>query len=193
MRDPWRISLPSDLSPGKYWLKLSLFDAVDSRERAQVSLGTLDVVARRVSFDVPPMQFPADHSFGDIATLLGYDLFGDILPGRAHVTVTLYWQALRTTDGPYTVGVRLVDANGLVLAEQESQPAAGAIPSSKWQPGEIVTDLHEMDIVGNEPVSGDLEVRLLDTAGNRVLLADGSEELVIPDVQRKVMWRIPQQ
>jgi hypothetical protein len=73
VRDPWRILLPSDLTAGQYQLRLSLLDASDSSQQAQADLGTLKVVARRVSFEVPPVQFQANYAFGDIAVLLGYD------------------------------------------------------------------------------------------------------------------------
>jgi hypothetical protein len=191
VRDPWRVLLPEDLSPGPYRLRLSLLDATASDELAQADLGTMHVVARRKSFDVPPMQYRADHSFGDVATLLGYDLLGDLLPTSAHMRITLYWRALRTTDQPYTVSVRMVDKNGLVLAEQMSQPAAGTVPTTEWQAGEIVTDLYEIDIASSEPILANLEVRLLDADGDSVPLRNGRDVVMVSDVQQKVMWRIP--
>jgi hypothetical protein len=129
------------------------------------------------------------------------------LPDSAHIRVTLYWKALRATDQPYKVNVRLVDANGLILAEQESQPSGGAVPTTKWQAGEIVTDLHEIDVAapratldrvgragaGREAVSVNLEVRLLDADRNSIPTQDGTETMVIPDVQQKTIWRMPTQ
>jgi hypothetical protein len=189
VRDPWHISLPPDMEPGPYELRLDLLDASGSVERTNVRLGMVDVVERRINFDVPSMQFQANQPFGDIATLLGYDLLGDLSPAGAHVRVTLYWQALRTTVQPYTVNIRLTEANGLVLAEQESEPARGTIPTTEWQPGEIVTDLHEIDVTRSEPVSANLEVRLLDPTGKPVPLPNGAGAAVVSDVQQKVMWR----
>lgn len=193
VRDPRRVSLPEDLSPGPYRLRLGLLDATASDELVQADLGMMHVVGRRVSFDVPPMQFHADHSFDDIATLLGYDLLGDLSPDRAHLRVTLYWRALRTTDQPYTVSVRLLDENGLVLAKQESQPTDGVIPTTEWQSGEIVVDLHGMDVGIPESVSVNLEVRLLDAGGNSVPTQGGAKALVVPDAQNKILWRMPTQ
>jgi hypothetical protein len=190
VRDPWHVSLPPDLAPGEYQLTLSLFDAADSTEQAQARLGTMDVVARRVSFEPPPMQFQANMPFGNIATLLGYSLSGDLLSDSARLRVTLYWRALRATDEPYIVSVRLVDPNGLAMAEQQSQPAGGAVPTTGWQPDEVVTDLHEMDMAVGEPVQVSLEVRLLDAAGKSVPLHSGPEALIVSDVHRKTMWHV---
>jgi len=190
VRDPWRVSLPPDLAPGEYQLTLSLFDAADSTEQAQARLGTMDVVARRVSFEAPPMQFQTNLPFGDVATLLGYSLSGDMLSDSARLRVTLYWRALRATDEPYMVSVRLVDPYGLVLAEQQSQPAGGAVPTTGWQADEVVTDLRQMDITMDEAVLMSLEVRLLDAGGKSVPLQVGSEALVVSDVHQKTMWRV---
>jgi hypothetical protein len=190
VRDPWRISLPPDLSPGQYRFRLELGSSTISTAPPQINLGTVRVIERKISFDVPPMQFKTNYSFDEIATLLGYDLSGHLLPDGAHVRITLYWQALQATTQPYTINVRLVDGNGAVLAEQESQPAAGKISTTEWQAGEIVTDLHEMDVTRSEPVSVKMEIRLLDAAGKNIPSPDGAETFVVSDIQQKVMWRM---
>jgi hypothetical protein len=190
VRDPWRISVPDDLSPGSYQLWLGLRNASSAAELTHFNLGTIRVVERRVSFEVPPMQFQVDYTFDGIATLVGYDLLGDLLPSGARVRVTLYWRALEATERPYTVRVRLVDTEGLVLAEQESQPAGGTVPTHEWRSGEILTDLHQLDAGKGPDGTVNLEVEFRDGEGNAVPLADGSEKLVIPDVQQKVMWRV---
>jgi hypothetical protein len=188
VRDPWPILLPPTLSSGQYGLRLGLAGALDPTDPGQVSLGTISVVERKISFDAPPMQFEANYSFGEVATLIGYDLLGNLTPQDAHVEMTLYWQALQATDQPYTVNVRLVDGNGTILVEQESQPAAGMVPTTEWQAGEIVADLHKMNIGGSKPIEVNLEVRLLDAAGRGTALPDGAETFVVFDVQKKVMW-----
>jgi hypothetical protein len=189
VRDPRRVLLPSNMLPGSYLFRLGLHDTSDPAPLAEVDLGTIVVLERRLSFDVPPFQFQADASFDDIATLLGYDLSGDLWSDGVRVQVTLYWQALQATDRPYTVSVQLVDTNGVVLAAQQSQPASGMVPTTEWQQGEIVTDLHEIDVASSEPVSTNLEIRLLDADGNSVSLRNGGDALVVSDVQQKVMWR----
>jgi hypothetical protein len=194
VRDPRRISLPPDLSPGQHTLKLELRDASGASHPwspALIDLAKVNVVNRRVNYDVPPMQFQADVSYGEVAELLGYDLLGDLSPDGAHVRVTLYWRALRATDQPYRVNLRLVGANGLVLAEHESQPAAGAVPTTQWQVGEIAGDTHEMLIVGVEPGPVNLEVRLLDAAGSSIPIQDGSHGWIVSNVEQKVIWRVP--
>ena len=157
---------------------------------AQTSLGTIRVLDRQAGAGLARMQYVAGRTFGDVATLAGYDLSGDVLPHGVRVRLTIHWQALRPTDQPYTVSVRLIDGSGLVLAEQESAPAAGTVSTTRWRPGEAVADLHELEVTGNVPASGNLEVRLLDARGKSIPVQNGADALVITGLRQKVMWRV---
>jgi 4-amino-4-deoxy-L-arabinose transferase-like glycosyltransferase len=186
VRDPRPLSLPTDLAPGPYRLTLNWAAA----GQAGINLSLINIVERKVIFDAPPMQFQANTVFGDVATLLGYDLAGELSPEGAHVMVTLYWQAQRNTFQPYQVKLRLVDgSNGSLLAEQTAEPAQGTAPSTEWQAGEIVTDRHELVISSSQPTSVNLEIQLLTNSLQQVLLADGRQAFVVTEVQQKVSWR----
>jgi hypothetical protein len=58
--------------------------------------------------------------------------------------LTLYWRAEVEMDVPYTVFVQLLEPAGQVLAQDNSEPAGGARPTTGWVPGEYVTDPHEL-------------------------------------------------
>jgi hypothetical protein len=193
VRDPRQLVLPPGLPPGLYRLELGLQEATRSTELARIDLGRMHIVERRVDFDAPSMQYQAETSFDEVARLLGYDLLGDLSPDSAHVRVTLYWRVLEATDQPHRVNVRLVDSNGLVLAEHESEPADGAAPTTKWRAGEVIEDIHELEIAGGEPSPVNLELRLLDAAGSSLPTEDGAGVVIIPDAHQKVMWRVPPQ
>ncbi|GIK39171.1 MAG: hypothetical protein BroJett011_30040 [Chloroflexota bacterium] len=194
VRGPQLLSLPEGLAPGQYRFELSLAEAATGRPLAadKVEVGVINVVARKAVFDVPPMQFPAKAVFGDVATLLGYDLAGDLSPDGVRVTVTLYWQAQRSTPQPYHVNLRLVDSSSnTTLAEQTAEPAQGSAPTTVWQAGEIITDRHELVTASSQPVSVKLEIRFLADTLQPVVLADGQSFFVVPEVEQKVSWRTP--
>ena len=44
----------------------------------------------------------------------------------------------------YKVFVHVVDASGAVLAQQDGEPVGGFTPTTRWLPGEIVVDAHEV-------------------------------------------------
>ncbi|MCK6628770.1 MAG: glycosyltransferase family 39 protein [Anaerolineae bacterium] len=185
VRGPHLLSLPTELAPGQYEFDLTLAGAAKS-----VKLGMVNFVTRKAVFDLPPVQFSAHAVFGDIATLLGYDLAGTLSPEGARVAVTLYWQAQKKTTRPYQVKLRLVDgSSGSLLAEQTAEPGQGVAPTSEWQTGEIITDRHELIIASSQPTSVNLEIQLLADTLQPVTLAQGQPLLVVPEVQQKVSWR----
>ncbi len=189
VRGPHRLSLPKELAPGQYQFDLTLAGATGSDS---VKLGSVNIVTRKAVFDLPPVQFSANAVFGDVATLLGYDLAGSLSPEGAHVTVSLYWQAQKKTAQPYQVKLRLVDGNsGSVLVEQMAEPVQGAVSTHEWQMGEIITDRHELVITNSQPTSVNLEIQLLTDTLQPVSLADGQPQLLVPEVQQKVSWRTP--
>ncbi len=193
VRDPWLITVPDEAAPGDYRLLLSLREAGEATERVRVALGNVGIVARRVSYEAPPMQFQSDVSFGDVAVLLGYNLAGDLLPDGAEVRVELVWQASQPTDRPYTVTVRLADASGVTLAEHRAEPDAGQVSTTAWQPGEVVVDQHTVTVTPRPSGAVNLEVRMLDAAAISLPLSNGTDVLIIPDIGGKVQWVSPAQ
>lgn len=187
VRGPHLLSLPTGLAPGQYRFELASAGAAESEA---VQLGLINIVARKAVFDLPPVQFSAHAVFGDVATLLGYDLTGSLSPEGAQVAVTLYWQAQKKTARPYQVKLRLVDgSNGSLLAEQTDEPSQGDISTSEWQTGEIIADRHELVITSSQPASVNLEIQLLADSLQPVSLADSQPLLLVPEVQQKVSWR----
>ncbi|MCL4300485.1 MAG: glycosyltransferase family 39 protein [Anaerolineae bacterium] len=193
VRGPQPVSLAEELAPGQYRFELGLVDGTAPSSAAdKVGVGVINVVSRKTVFDAPPMQFPAKAVFGDIATLLGYDLAGDLSPDGVRVTVTLYWQAQRSTTQPYQVSLRLVDSSSnTTLAEQTAEPVQGSAPTTGWQAGEIITDRHELVTASSQPASVNLEIRFLADTHQPAPLADGQPFFVVPEVQQKVSWRTP--
>jgi 4-amino-4-deoxy-L-arabinose transferase-like glycosyltransferase len=76
------------------------------------------------------------------------------------VSVTLYWQALRTPDFDYSCFVHLVDQTGQVVAQQDQAPGGDAgFPPSVWWNGDLVADTHRISLpAGLSP--GDYRLRV---------------------------------
>ena len=92
-------------------------------------------------------------------TLTGYDVMPTALqPGDA-LSLTLYWQAQRPLQHSYTVFVHLVDPqSGEIAAQHDSLPRQGALPTTCWQPGEMVADEHVLALDPELP-AGDYLLR----------------------------------
>ena len=68
------------------------------------------------------------------------------------VVVTLSWYAEATIPVDYTVSVRLVGADGRWLAQHDSWPAGGLLPTHQLRPGDYVRDVHVLERREDQPV-----------------------------------------
>ena len=58
------------------------------------------------------------------------------------VGVRLVWSADATPLRPYKVFLRLLAADGRLVAQRDGEPAGGSRPTTGWATGEIVVDNH---------------------------------------------------
>jgi hypothetical protein len=144
VRDPWDLSLPADLTPGTYQLKLALFDVETQEEVNRLLLGEMSVTEFQHHFQPPPMQVRSHTRWNDSITLLGYNLSVVPLTGGGQIQTLLYWQGERPLSTDYTVFVHLLGSDGSLLAQHDEMPGDGDRPTSTWQPGEVVADLHTL-------------------------------------------------
>jgi len=98
--------------------------------------------ASPLATDSDDFSYYVQARFGDTITLLGYDLHSEeARPGQI-LRVTLFWKADDLVQEDYKVFVHLLDAQGQVLAQHDSQPVGGSMPTSSWPVGETVSDNH---------------------------------------------------
>lgn len=119
-------------------------------------------------------------TFSERITLLSYALSADrVTPGDA-VQVQFIWRAERPLDRRYAVFVQLLDANGALVAQRDSEPGGGALLTTDWEPGQPVADNHALLIPLDLPAG---RYRLiaglydLDDPAARLITADGDDAL----------------
>ncbi|MCL7453005.1 MAG: hypothetical protein M8467_08125 [Anaerolineae bacterium] len=115
------------------------------------------------AYDLPPAEVqppqPDELSgalLGDAVELVGYSLDRDTAIGGDTVYLTLYWRVLASMDQDYTVFTHLLGAHnpatgGPLWAGHDSQPVGGHYPTTAWQPGEIVLDVHPLTLPAGAP------------------------------------------
>jgi len=113
--------------------------------------------------------------------LLDYRIVGPLQHG-ATVRVNTIWQALRNVDHDYTVFVHAVDSEGKTWAQQDARPQDGALPTIKWQPGQVISDTYTIQIDVDGPREGyHLEFGMYVAAtGTRALVDTGADQLILP-------------
>lgn len=182
VRDPHRLVIPPGTPPGQYTLRVGLWNHQSgARQLILEADGTIlgDSIALQQPVRVLPATDPptvADLSLDTAldarlapgVALLGVDLDpGPVMDSPLHLLrVILYWRAGQSSLPDYQVGLRLLDANGIPALQTAAPPADGRYPSSGWQPGEVVRDVHSLWI-GPEIASGSytLEVSLIPPGG----------------------------
>jgi hypothetical protein len=94
---------------------------------------------------------PLNAIIGERVRLLGYEVSPEeVLPGGT-VRLTLYWEALDSPLGDYTVFTHLFDSGSQLRGQHDNQPQNGIYPTYLWDVGERVQDQYEIMIDPDAP------------------------------------------
>ncbi|MBI1879692.1 MAG: hypothetical protein HYR94_15970 [Chloroflexi bacterium] len=95
--------------------------------------------------DIPADAISINIGLGDVIRLAGYTLQSPT-PNLQSPTLTLYWHALAPLLTNYTISVRARAADGRLLAQHDSWPVNGLLPTTLWRQGDYVIDTYTLDI-----------------------------------------------
>jgi hypothetical protein len=155
--DAYEVPVAANAPPGIYWLdiglypseqptlSLPLFENNRPLDHNSIRLGPLKIGGPplSVTLSAAQPQTPLNISFGNQITLLGFDL--NVERSTFNVQrLTLFWRADSSPPTDYTVFIHLLDLAGNPVAQFDGPPAAGAYPTSLWDPGEIIADEHRL-------------------------------------------------
>ncbi|RMG91820.1 MAG: hypothetical protein D6706_17805, partial [Chloroflexi bacterium] len=74
--------------------------------------------------------------FGSAITLQGYTLPQNTFTPGDVVPVTLFWQTAEPLTQRYKIFLHLIDRNGRLVAQRDSEPGGGLALTTTWSPGE---------------------------------------------------------
>lgn len=124
---------------------LPVLDSHGERTVDSLIIGRFKVAPREAL--EPTITNPTYCRFGDTLALAGYD----IEPLGGGLKVRLYWRSLKETDRDYTVFLHLIDEEGRLVGQRDSQPKKGYYPTSLWEEGEIILDEHYLPLPADTP------------------------------------------
>ena len=102
------------------------------------------------------------------------------------------WQAVESPKQSYTVFVHVVDGDGNTVAQQDSPPGLGKLPTSGWVAGEVVDDHHPIMLPADMPAGRyRLVVGLYDPITDIRLPARGDLPGVAPDSVALTEFNVP--
>ncbi len=127
-------------------------------------------------FREPVIPHPQVALVGDSIQLLGYNLERTQFRPGDTLALSLFWNANKTPAASYKVFVHLLDANGVLRAQQDSIPQHGALPTNRWFPGEYIVDDYFLRVPNDLPAGEyHLVVGMYEEAtGARVPLMDAN-------------------
>jgi hypothetical protein len=170
-RSQHRLVLPADLETSTYTWSIT-WCSLSSHE-----IGQIAVTAPLHTFTSPTLPHSLDTTLGEIATLVGFDLAGEMQSGNT-LTVTLVWRAEETPTTSYRVFLHLLDAEGNLVAQSDGVPAGWTRPTTGWLPGEYVTDTHTLTIPPEAaPGEYTLQAGMYVPGDARLTAADGSDAI----------------
>ena len=173
VRDEHRFTIPGDLPPVVYTLRVGLYDPVTGEGLGEaIELQPLRVLpARPLSTRQVPNR--VEYRLGERIELLGYEIEAGPPP-----TLTLYWRAEEPPEQDYVVFVHILDEGGEMVAQQDGPPMEGVYPTSDWWPGQIVTDRRTLPQL---PPGGRLLVGMYDLDTMQRLPACDGDGQRLPD------------
>jgi hypothetical protein len=167
VRDQFDLRLPADLESSIYQLQAKLPDATT------LEMGTVQVIARQHTFEIPLVAHTLDVTYGDVVRLLGYDLDLTQVEAGGPVRLTLYWQAEKESEIAYKVFVHLLNGSGQIVTQVDQEPQAGEAPTTSWLIGEVVVDEIEMPVTEEIVTVRSIAVGFYDPhTGQRLQLAE---------------------
>jgi hypothetical protein len=89
---------------------------------------------------------PMRAELGEQFAILGVAAEPDRLAPGANANVTVVWQALKPDATDYSVFVHLVTEEGLPIAQADTMPGGGLLPTSQWAPGQVRAERYVVSI-----------------------------------------------
>lgn len=93
-----------------------------------------------------PVSRTVNARFGDHITLVGYALSSTTVARGSALQVRLDWLTKAPLDTRYKVTVQLLNADGTLAAQRDSEPGGGLALTTTWQPNETIHDRHALII-----------------------------------------------
>ncbi|MGD1991562.1 MAG: glycosyltransferase family 39 protein [Anaerolineae bacterium] len=152
--DVYRLQVAAGAAaPELYDLVIGLYHA-DSGERLAARRADGSPVGLPVAAQIrvaprapsaPAPDHPLDYQVGEQIELTGYQLSGPVR-SDGPLTVTLTWRAEASPDRNYRVFVQLLDESGQIVAQHDGPPRHGRYPTTAWQAGDVVPDVHVLAV-----------------------------------------------
>jgi hypothetical protein len=109
-------------------------------------------VLQEPAHELPVTAVSITQTFEDGVGLAGYEVYTQTLGAHGILPVSLYWHAQAKIEHDYSISVRLINAQGEQVAQEDAeQPVLGSFPMTDWQAGAIIGDYYELRLPAQMP------------------------------------------
>ena len=118
------------------WLDYNTFKVSESW------VGDVRFVIYSTPTELIEQRMPLNINFDDKIFLHSVAIAGDkVVPGDI-IQLTFEWSSEEILEDRYKVFIHLIDKDGEIIAQQDSEPAGGTFPTTAWLPRDVVVDKH---------------------------------------------------
>ena len=97
-------------------------------------------------------------NFDNRIDLLGISI-RKLLGWPTSLEVIYYWQCRKKIDRNLSVFVHFTNAEGRIVFQQDHLPLSGRLPTSRWNPGEVIRERYVVVLPGELP-AGSYQIRV---------------------------------
>ena len=97
------------------------------------------------------MQTPVDARFGEQIVMQGFSLASDQAAPGDILQLALFWQSDSLLSKRYKVFLHLVDQQGNIVSQRDSEPGGGLALTTTWEPGTTIIDNHGIPVPPDVP------------------------------------------
>jgi len=170
--------------------------AGNNLQERETQLHRLNLNAYRPLHSAGDIVQPLDGALGDELLLEGAFVTVDgraldmtqpvSLNAGANVQTTLIWSTIDGVPRGYTAFVHLLDESGFLLSQHDGVPVDGTRPTTTWQAGEQLLDVHDLVVPVGVQGNGRLVIGIYDSETLlRQELAPGQNAVQLLEIQFK--------
>ena len=144
--------------PGSYDVEVIMLRLRDGRELpptdgSEVLLGPIEIpVHLELTVESLDIEHLINAKLSEQVRFLGYNVAGGTNPGE-QLHFTAFWECLAPMDESYKVFVHVVDQQGNLLDQKDTEPVDGFYPTNRWQVGQIIRDQYDIPFLDDSGVT----------------------------------------
>ena len=171
LADQYIITIPpTATTPTQLSLTVGLYDyktgsrLYQNNDKDNIFIDTIDITPHS-----GPYPNNLSMNFQNIIELVGYNTDSTLIESGQDIHLTLYWFCNNTNSTNYTVFTQIIGENNQKWGQHDSWPNNGNNPTSACNYGDVIQDIHQINIkTETPPGTYALHIGLYDESGIRL-------------------------